>query len=50
MICPVWRRVIINSEFDLVRSYIGHYETFSERRRSLMLLVWRIVRFLLGSV
>ena len=20
MICPVWRRVIINSEFDLVRS------------------------------
>ncbi len=24
MICPVWRRVIINSEFDLVRSYIGH--------------------------
>lgn len=24
MICPVWRRVILNSEFDLVRSYIGH--------------------------
>ncbi len=23
MICPVWRRVIINSEFDLVRSYLG---------------------------
>lgn len=27
MICPVWRRVIINSEFDLVRSYIGHCTT-----------------------
>lgn len=24
MICPVWRRVILNSEFDLVRSYVGH--------------------------
>lgn len=24
MICPVWRRVILNSEFDLIRSYVGH--------------------------
>lgn len=23
MICPVWKRVILNSEFDLVRAYLG---------------------------